>query len=266
MGQTDENRAERYQGNSVTMIRHRMYVFALCFFVAIVQATDDSVAIAASFDDEATILEVLINDERFDTLVLGFSKAEMAGELAIDGPFTLFAPTDDAFDNLPVDELDLLMADPEAVQATLRHHLLPVQLSVYDLAQAGSATTELGTSLTFIQHGDELMVDGAILERNTIIASNGVIYVINRVLIPPVDTPMPAEIATPTLADATTVETTPIVESTVISDRLEPASDFPEDSENAVGNPLNDAGRMLVFALLMLLLAVGLLAMLRRLG
>ena len=78
-----------------------------------------------------------------------------------------------------------MRTDLEALYALLLQHMIPGKQTTRDLAQTTSVTTALGTSLTVMQHGDELNVGAAIVEADRIEASDGVIYVVNRMLVPP---------------------------------------------------------------------------------
>jgi uncharacterized surface protein with fasciclin (FAS1) repeats len=92
-----------------------------------------------------------------------------------DGPFTVFAPSDAAFDNLPDGTLEALLADREKLVAVLSFHVVPERLTAADLLQQREFTTVQGQRLSL----DKLSVASADIK-----ASNGMIHVINEVLIP----------------------------------------------------------------------------------
>lgn len=133
------------------------------------------------------IVEVAAADGDFDTLVGAVSAAGLAGTLSGSGPFTLFAPTDEAFDELPGGVLAELTTN-ESQRGTLRsiltYHVVPGRVLSSDLADGMVLRTVQGTNLRVTVDNDSVMVNGANVVRPDINASNGVIHAIDAVLMP----------------------------------------------------------------------------------
>jgi uncharacterized surface protein with fasciclin (FAS1) repeats len=111
----------------------------------------------------------------FSTLISAVTAAGLIDTLKGDGPFTVLAPNDAAFNKLPQDQVSALMGDPEALKGVLTYHVIPGRLSAADLLEQGAAETVNGATVTLAQ------LDVA---KANIDASNGVIHVLNAVLIP----------------------------------------------------------------------------------
>ena len=119
----------------------------------------------------------------FETLVTAVDAAGLAGTLADDGPFTVFAPTDEAFAALPAGTLDALLMDTAALTNVLLYHVVSGEVLAADVVTLTSATTLQGGNLS-IDTSDGVKVNGATVVQTDILASNGVIHVIDAVLIP----------------------------------------------------------------------------------
>lgn len=119
----------------------------------------------------------------FSTLVTAVQVAGLESTLATDGPFTLFAPTDAAFDALPAGTVDALLQDPDRLADILLYHVVAGEVLAADVVNLTSATTLQGGSIT-IDATDGVQINGADVIQTDIIAANGVIHVIDAVLIP----------------------------------------------------------------------------------
>ncbi|MEY3013984.1 MAG: hypothetical protein RIT45_2719, partial [Pseudomonadota bacterium] len=122
----------------------------------------------------------------FKTLLAAAKAAGLDTVLAGDGPFTVFAPTDDAFAKLPADTVqDLLKPEnKDALAAILKHHVVPAKVVAADV-KAGVVASANGTAITIAIDGTKVMVDGANVTATDVMASNGVIHVIDKVILPP---------------------------------------------------------------------------------
>ncbi len=129
------------------------------------------------------IVDTAVAAGSFSTLVTAVQKAGLVETLKGKGPFTLFAPNDDAFAKIPSDQLNVLLADKEKLTAVLTYHVVPGKLMAADVAGLSSAKTVQGQELT-IDTSDGVKVDGAKVIKTDISASNGVIHVIDTVLMP----------------------------------------------------------------------------------
>ena len=137
---------------------------------------------------ELDIVDTAINDGRFTTLVAAVQAAELVDTLKGEGPFTVFAPTDDAFAALPEGTLDTLLLPENKQQLTdiLLYHVVPGQVMAADVAGLTSATTVLGKDATIkVQDGKVFLNDNVEIIITDVETSNGVIHVIDSVLLPP---------------------------------------------------------------------------------
>ena len=155
-----------------------------------------------------SIVDVAVADGRFTTLVTAVAAAGLAETLSGEGAFTVFAPTDDAFAALPEGTLDSLLADPEgALTDVLLYHVVDGSVMAETVVTLESATTLGGEDVSIaVEDGTVILNDSAQVILTDIEASNGVIHVIDAVLLPPSmsaaedeemsdDTPSIAEIA-----------------------------------------------------------------------
>jgi LPXTG-motif cell wall-anchored protein len=146
----------------------------------------------------ADIVDTAAANEDFSTLVTAVQEADLVDELQGEGPFTVFAPTNEAFDALPEGTLDALLADPEGDLAQiLLYHVVDGAVMSGDLSDGMEVETLQGETLTIRIEGDTVMVNGSTVVIPDIETANGVIHVIDSVLLPPAEEVETAE-ATPT--------------------------------------------------------------------
>jgi uncharacterized surface protein with fasciclin (FAS1) repeats len=119
----------------------------------------------------------------FNTLFAGIKAAGLTDTLTGKGPFTFFAPNDEAFKKLPAGALDALLKDPKKLKAVLSYHVLPEQVMAKDF-KSGEVMTVQGTALTALVSSSDAQVNGANVRRHDIAASNGVIHDIDAVIMP----------------------------------------------------------------------------------
>ena len=135
--------------------------------------------------EPGTIVDVASGNEDFETLVAAVQAADLVDDLSSEGPFTVFAPTDDAFDLLPDDVLAALL-EPEnedLLTDILLYHVVPDEVTSDELESGGLDT--LNGGLAIAVEPDNVVVNNASVILPDVDASNGVIHAINRVLIPP---------------------------------------------------------------------------------
>ena len=134
----------------------------------------------------ADIVATAIAAGSFSTLVTAVQAADLVETLKGEGPFTVFAPTDEAFAKLPEGTLaDLLKPENKSkLQSILTYHVVPGRVMAADASNLTKAKTVNGESFTITKSGDGLMVDNANIVKADIEASNGVIHVIDQVLLP----------------------------------------------------------------------------------
>ena len=130
------------------------------------------------------IVDTAIAAGSFNTLVAAVQAAGLEQTLKGPGPFTVFAPTDAAFAQIPKEQLDALLADKQALTKVLTYHVVPGTVKAADVVKLTSAATVEGQSLT-IAVGDSVMVNNATVIKTDVVTSNGVIHVIDAVMLPP---------------------------------------------------------------------------------
>ena len=140
---------------------------------------------APATQEQNDIVEVAVADGRFTTLATALEAADLVETLQGPGPFTVFAPTDEAFAALPAGALDGLLADPEALKEVLLYHVVSGEVLAADVINLSSADTVLGQPLAISVNGSTVNVGEAQVTATDIQASNGVIHVIDTVLLPP---------------------------------------------------------------------------------
>jgi uncharacterized surface protein with fasciclin (FAS1) repeats len=129
------------------------------------------------------IVETAVDNGSFTTLVAAVEAAGLVETLSGEGPFTVFAPTDDAFAALPEGTVEALLEDIPALTAILTYHVVPGAVMSTDLSDGMMAATVNGAEVTISLDGG-VMVDGANVVIADIETSNGIIHVIDAVILP----------------------------------------------------------------------------------
>ncbi len=144
-----------------------------------------------------SIVDIAEADGRFTTLIAAVEAAGLAETLSGEGPFTVFAPTDDAFATLPEGTVETLLEEPAGdLTDILLYHVVEGVVPASEVVNLESATTLLGEDITIEVVGEDVVLNGEVEVIVTDIeASNGIIHVIDAVLLPPEDLPSIAEIA-----------------------------------------------------------------------
>ena len=150
------------------MLKKTILVAALAALAASAQAKD--------------IVDTAVSAGDFKTLATALEAAGLVQTLKGAGPFTVFAPTDAAFAKVPKAQLDALLADKDKLRAVLTYHVVPGKVMAQDV-KAGKVRTVQGSDLT-VATGGGVKVDGANVVKTDIVADNGVIHVIDSVVIP----------------------------------------------------------------------------------
>ena len=132
---------------------------------------------------KADIVDTAVAAGQFSTLVAAIEAAGLVDTLKSDGPFTVFAPTDEAFNKLPAGTVEALLQDKEKLAAILTYHVVAGKVMAKDVAGINQAATVQGSELMF-NTKKGVMVNNAMVIKADVMASNGVIHVIDTVLIP----------------------------------------------------------------------------------
>src|SRR5450631_3858788 len=129
------------------------------------------------------IVDTAIGAGNFKTLVAALKAAGLADTLANKGPFTVFAPTDEAFKKLPAGAMDALLKDSAKLKAVLNYHVIAGHVTARDM-KSGDVMTLQGSPLTAVVASSEIKVNGAHVRRADLVATNGVIHAIDTVIMP----------------------------------------------------------------------------------
>jgi uncharacterized surface protein with fasciclin (FAS1) repeats len=134
---------------------------------------------------DMNIVETAVAAGQFKTLTSLLQQTGLDKTLAESGPYTVFAPTDEAFAKVPKKTLDSLAANPDQLKAVLLYHVADGEVKAADVATTSSVATLNGASLPIKANDSVVRVGGAKVIKADVMASNGVIHVIDGVLIPP---------------------------------------------------------------------------------
>jgi len=131
------------------------------------------------------IVDTAVGAGSFKTLVTAVKAADLVDTLKGKGPFTVLAPTDDAFAKVPKATLEGLLKDKKALAGVLTYHVIPGKAMAADVVKLKSAKTVQGEPVAIEVKDGEVHINGAKVVKTDIVCSNGVIHVIDAVLLPP---------------------------------------------------------------------------------
>ncbi|MEQ8967305.1 MAG: fasciclin domain-containing protein [Azospirillaceae bacterium] len=141
-------------------------------------------ALGATGATAADIVDTAVEAGSFETLVTAVQAAGLVETLKGEGPFTVFAPTDEAFAALPEGTLEALLEDTEQLTAVLTYHVVAGEVMAADVVGLDTAETVNGDTIDITVDGDTVMVDQATVIQADVMADNGVIHVIDQVILP----------------------------------------------------------------------------------
>jgi len=135
---------------------------------------------------DKTIVEVAVGSDDFTTLVTALKAAELVETLSGEGPFTVFAPTNDAFAKLPEGTVKKLLKpkNKEKLTAILTYHVVPGNVKAADVVKLSEAETVQGSKVKISTCDGKVRVDNANVVKTDIVCKNGVIHVIDAVILP----------------------------------------------------------------------------------
>jgi uncharacterized surface protein with fasciclin (FAS1) repeats len=142
-------------------------------------------AAPARTTEQANIVQTAVAAGQFKTLAKLLTRAGLVGALQQPGPYTVFAPTDAAFKKVPKKTLNALLKNKAKLKAVLLYHVVQGKVAAADVVKLNSAKTLNGKSVRIRVAGSNVFVNSAKVTTADVMATNGVIHVINRVLIPP---------------------------------------------------------------------------------
>lgn len=155
----------------------RSFIFALSAMALL--------AGCASVKTPVSVADTLAGQPQLSTLNSLVAKAGLGDTLRGAGPFTVFAPTNAAFSKVPAKTLETLASDPAQLKAVLTYHVVPGKLMVADVKNGDSKTVN-GANLALSRAGNFVTVEDALVQTPDLAATNGVVHIVDSVLLPPV--------------------------------------------------------------------------------
>jgi len=164
---------------------NRIRIALVPFLVAAVAAVAVPSPSSAAPPAKSDLVGTAVAAGEFTTLTKLLKSAGLVATLRQTGPYTVFAPTDAAFRKVPKATLNALMMDRARLKAVLLYHVVAGEVTAKRVAKLSSAKTANGKSVTVRVVGENVFINAAKVTNADVMATNGVIHVINRVLIPP---------------------------------------------------------------------------------
>jgi len=131
-----------------------------------------------------SVAETIAHTPDLSTLNGLVVQAGLTDTLKAAGPYTVFAPTNEAFKAVPAKTMDELAHDPAKLKAVLSYHVVPGRMMAAEVKN-GHAKTSQGANVSLAKAGDYVTVEEAMVQRSDIVATNGVVHTVDRVLMPP---------------------------------------------------------------------------------
>ena len=130
-----------------------------------------------------SVIDLVIGAGNFTTFTAGIKAAGLTDALAAKGPFTVFAPTDEAFKRLPSGAYDRLLKDSTKLKAVLNYHVVSGHLMTRDM-KSGDLMTLQGSTLTAAVSPSDVRVNGARITQGDLVATNGIVHAVDEVILP----------------------------------------------------------------------------------
>ncbi len=163
---------------------YRMKMLLALVTIAAVAIAALGPAASARSSEQATIVETAVAAGQFKTLTALLKRAGLVRTLQQEGPYTVFAPTDAAFKRVPKSTLNALLNDRAKLRAVLLYHVVAGKVTAAKVVKLSSAKSANGKSIRIRVAGSNVFANSSKVTKADVMASNGVIHVINRVLIP----------------------------------------------------------------------------------
>jgi uncharacterized surface protein with fasciclin (FAS1) repeats len=132
-----------------------------------------------------TVVEIATSSDDFSTLVTAVTAAGLGDTLNGSGPFTVFAPTNEAFAKIPADQLQAILADKALLTKILTYHVVPDRVLAKDLKKRQMVDTVEGNSVEIVKKKKGAFIESARITQTDLKGSNGVVHVIDTVILPP---------------------------------------------------------------------------------
>lgn len=167
---------------------HKIFSQKLMISAVLFSLTITTMLIAGDHDkmkgSEKDIITIAVESGKFNTLAKALTETGLVEALKGDGPFTVFAPTDEAFAKLPEGTIESLLKDKEALKSILLYHVVSGNVTSEQVVKLNKAETLSGKNVKINVNDGSVMINNATVTKADVIASNGVIHIIDTVLIP----------------------------------------------------------------------------------
>lgn len=154
-------------------------------FALILSAAALAAGCATTASGPVSVADTLARDPQLSTLNGLVQKAGLSDMLKSGGPYTVFAPTNEAFKAVPAKTMDELAANPARLKDVLSYHVLPAKVTAREV-KPGAIKTAQGANVALARAGDFVTVEDAMVQSPDLLATNGVVHTVDRVLMPPV--------------------------------------------------------------------------------
>ncbi len=161
---------------NTTLIAMTLTFFAITLFATDYSKTDNK--------EKKDIVSIALEDGSFETLATALTEANLVETLKGEGPFTVFAPTDEAFAKLPEGTLESLLKDKEALKNILLYHVVSGNVTSSEVIKLNSVSTLVESDINIKVKDGKVFVNDSQVTTADVMASNGVIHIIDTVLIP----------------------------------------------------------------------------------
>jgi uncharacterized surface protein with fasciclin (FAS1) repeats len=161
-----------------------MKTISTLFLSALITLGTFNSAFAGQNEGKQDIVDTAVAADEFTTLVAAVKAAGLVDTLKSEGPFTVFAPNDAAFAKLPEGTVEGLLKDKEALAKILTYHVVSGKVTAKDVVALTEATTVQGQKVTISVRNGSVYVNGAKVIATDIMTSNGVIHVLDSVILP----------------------------------------------------------------------------------
>jgi uncharacterized surface protein with fasciclin (FAS1) repeats len=164
------------------------HLFKSLAAIAVIWAANASTTLsAAEPGGQKDIVDTAVAAKQFTTLTTAVKAAELVEVLKGKGPFTVFAPTDRAFEKISKEQLEALLKDKKKLQGVLTYHVVAGKVMAADVVKLKSAKTVQGKPVKILVDEGKVTINGANVVKTDIECSNGVIHIIDAVLLPPAE-------------------------------------------------------------------------------
>lgn len=166
------------------MIELKKLIVAVLLVAFLLCATTSAVAQATTRQVQNNVLQAAAEEGNLRMFTGAVDTAGLRDTLSGSGPYTILAPSDNAFKNIPSPQIDALSKDPAQMAALLKNHVIPGKYTIKDLRNQGYVNTLGGKKLKVSSSNGAFAVDGAHIIKNDIPAGNGIVHVIDTVMVP----------------------------------------------------------------------------------